>query len=308
MVAELLERNLLVQLIKTCRYYRDFLEPLLYRNLDLSNQSSECHLVCLLLHRTLAARPDLLPRILSYNGPPIPEALRVKYTIERALEEPHSSMQNCPVNVTEVPSDEESAIVAKTLFGQMVNLQKLVMIGAISNETADVAETLGANGSGVKLEKLGVHGYILAMAGLERTLKTQPELKQLELFFTGNTDKKGAFPFTPDIVPSLVSLKAALYDAAEIVPGRPLKVLNISTVYGALGDVRSKSMVEAEERFRMLAHSTSGITDLSFTSRSRHGMFRRIDLHWVPRYLPRLERLSFSDGLHISDDLVSRPL
>ncbi|KAG9006827.1 hypothetical protein FRB90_009714 [Tulasnella sp. 427] len=54
----------LASLIQTCRYFRELLEPMVYRHLKFgSTTQSDAAL------RTLAKRPDLVPYVESYNGP-----------------------------------------------------------------------------------------------------------------------------------------------------------------------------------------------------------------------------------------------
>lgn len=231
-----------------------------------------------------------------------PESLRT--TVERARGTSRRSNCDHSADSTDDSSAEKAVAVEKSLFSRMVNLRILESTQKIEHGLVEVMEALGVDQSGITLEKLSLCGSTYGDL-LTQVLRTQPELKELSLRLRRPGDSE--CPFTPDLVPGLVTLQASLLDAAAIVPGRPVRALDVCTADEIVTPERNnlKWLSSMEQHCSMLAQSTSGITDLTFSLTEGVGIFRYMDLRWVPRYLPRVERLSFDDLLEISDDAAS---
>lgn len=124
--------------------------------------------------------------------------------------------------------------------------------------------------------------------------RTQPELKHVEL----HRGRSQIRLDTTDIS-ELESLKANLWDAAQVVPGRPVKRLEL------LYDWNSEPR-RVESLLQKLTLSTCGITDFTTQcgcSWNDDDALKRVRL--LSQYLPKIERLCFRLDCALSESNLS---
>ncbi|KAG8900912.1 hypothetical protein FRC01_010002, partial [Tulasnella sp. 417] len=230
-IIESLDEQSVVSIIQTCRFFRNLAEPFLYRHIRVYRNDERVGggpLKAHLLHRTLVGRPDLLPFILSYHGPLVPNVniFRVfpNYGPKKEKElwrKIKTTTRHSVMNNSDLVFDEYLE-KAKIIFRGTTNMQDL----HVTDWTLEFARQIlcAVDDSGSKILDIkrlalqaGHHSPVL-----NSVLQTQPGLKHLELhhmqteFWLDDTD-----------LPELESLRAGLSHAAQIVPGRPVKKLEL---------------------------------------------------------------------------------
>ncbi|KAG8949358.1 hypothetical protein FRC04_008593 [Tulasnella sp. 424] len=297
-VVEFLDERSTARWVQTCRHFRDLIEPVLYRHIQVfrtHEEETSDPLKCHLLHRTLVNRPDLIPFVLSYHGPFKPDILvlervaRDKQPTKRKSRwfKAKAETENPP---EKVPTSEEVLKTADAIFRGMINLRDVHFTDQISFKTLFVLDYLK------NLEKLAldIGGYSIYLVYALRIL---PRLKHLELLRAG-----GLRGLESTDVPELRSLKAPLFEASKIVPGRPIETLELlddSWTY------RSYSGGVAENLFKDLTLSACEITDFTIRfgcSGNDETVAEYLEL--AARYLPSIERLCISSRHTVSDSLL----
>ncbi|KAG8949359.1 hypothetical protein FRC04_008594 [Tulasnella sp. 424] len=297
-VVEFLDEWSAARLVQTCRHFRDLIEPVLYRHIQVFRSHEEetsDPLKCHLLHRTLVNRPDLIPFVLSYHGPFKPEIL----VLERVArdEQPtkrksrwfkaKAETQHPP---EKVPTSQEVLKTATAIFMGTINLREVHFTDPIIPRTTLVLCHLK------NIERLALSngGYSSFLTYAVRTL---PRLKHLELL-----GAEGLVGLQSTDLQELRSLKAPLFEASKIVPGRPIETLEL--LYDSW-TYRSYSGGVAENLFKDLTRSACEITDFTI----RFGCSGNDEtvagyLQLVARYLPSIERLCISSRHTVSDSLL----
>lgn len=287
LIAELLDEQRLGRLIQTCRQLQILVEPILYRHIRvLRNRGwpAQNPLKSHFLHRTLVGRPDLLPVIRSYHGPLIPTANDAESITSSG---PSKGVALWPFwhktgTATRKPGLNDLDFVkrAKIIFSGATNIRELHFTDTIAKDTTQVFSALGApRGS----KTTNIQSLVLRIGidspQLTPILRMQPRLRHLEL------QLESYVPVRLDgtVLPELESLKAELRHAAEIVPGRPVKKLEL------LNDWTSY-----KDSLQRLALSTCGITEFITHITFLGTDYTIPDILIAPaRYLQGIERLCF---------------
>ncbi|KAG9016707.1 hypothetical protein FRB90_002429 [Tulasnella sp. 427] len=266
-------------LLKTCRHFRQILEPALYRPLDLI-----APLVCYTsdkAHRTLLERQDLIPYILSYRGP----LLTTTIVYEGKLFRGKDSGQDW---------GDQNFRAAITIFSQAINIRDLQFTDWVDWTSDPIWEPVKLGVSKMKLRSLGIRAGGDAQ-NVYRVLQAQPLLEYLELGWeTKDLDKLQ----TADL-PELKSLRATLSEAAALVPSRPVQDL----------DLLSSTMEYTEELLSKLALSTGPISTMSvrFHEPEELGNVRNI-LRMLASALPHVQDLTVTFGGDVFGKAVRRPV
>ncbi|KAG8898248.1 hypothetical protein FRC00_003066, partial [Tulasnella sp. 408] len=229
-IFESLDERSVACMLRICRFFRNLVEPILYRHIRvyhgpeyeaLRPNPVKPHL----LHRTLVARPDLLPAILSYHGPLVPNH-RVSfdaYAPKRRKELWRKIKTTTRQQVMNNLVFDEYLEKARTIFSGTINIQELHFTGEITPYIAQMLSVLDAP----KSKKMDIKKLVLNVEWcspeLVSILRTQPGLKHLEL----PRLRGGEIQLHETDLPELESLKAELQHAARIVPGRPIKKLEL---------------------------------------------------------------------------------
>ncbi|KIO28922.1 hypothetical protein M407DRAFT_21997 [Tulasnella calospora MUT 4182] len=185
--------------------------------------------------------------------------------------------------------------IAEAIFSRTVNMQDLHFTDGIKHCTLRVLGSFNAPESKMmKIQRLAfsLRGYSPVLISI---LRTQPRLKHLELHQGG-----GNMRFEEADLPELESLKAHLWDAVDIVPGRPVRKLEL------LYDWNSEP---SQVLFRQLTLSTCGITD--FTTQFAHSGSDDValkNLRLLCRHLPQIERLCLWLRCALSDSVLIETL
>ncbi|KAG8926638.1 hypothetical protein FRC01_008586 [Tulasnella sp. 417] len=205
-------------LLRTCRYFRELLEAVQYRHLDLSNPP--LYYRTDRLHRTLSERPDLIPYIITYRGPitagTLLEPIKQKPQRIRSLLGRRTAPQ--PQLYTVAVSGAESFQRAISIFPNAVNIRELGFV-----DGTDWASNPNWEPITSAIPNLSLTHFSLLIASesaeVVPQLQAQPELEHLELSWV--PARLGDLKETD--IPKLRFLRATLQDAATIVPGRPVE-------------------------------------------------------------------------------------
>ncbi|KAG8895990.1 hypothetical protein FRC00_006653 [Tulasnella sp. 408] len=308
MIIELLDERSVACLLRTCRVFRDIVEPILYRHIRVYRGPKREEwllnpLKAQLLHRTLVGRPDLLPGILSYHGPLIPawnalgnypthlETYKRSRALDRKLRATSRARWGFAVS-------DEYLEKAKIIFSGTTNIQDLHFTEPFPDSMAHVLGVTDAPQLNMmNIQRLAVEPGLSSPA-LGPILRTHPRLKHLEL-----DPRQTDLPWEEVDLPELESLKANLSQAAKIVPGRPIKKLEL------LGNWSDSRIFEL---LAELTLSTCGIREL--TTKIRHPWWYDDcvvwpeDLRALARHLPTIERLCLCIALRISDSVLVEAL
>ncbi|KAG8899843.1 hypothetical protein FRC01_010351 [Tulasnella sp. 417] len=261
-------------LIRTCKYLRHTLEPILYRHLILVG--GERYLRSGLLHGTLSARPDLIPYIYTYHGPIIPPHY-VNGSSRQAAIERAKNLRTRGRNLY----DSARAARVVGIFLQAVNIRDLYFTdGHRWIDDPGRWDRLQDAVSNMSLDKL-----VLEIEGLPSyvapVLRAQPNLTDL-------TIKHGSIRLgglVESDIPKLVSLKSTLGHAALIVPGRPVENLHLICV-------TSEQSLD-EYWVKQLALSTGPIRKFTMTLHSpSNDDLVRDTLRTIRSYLSSMEHLT----------------
>ncbi|KAG8962123.1 hypothetical protein FRC00_010309, partial [Tulasnella sp. 408] len=244
LVMALLDNNAQASLIRTCRYFHHLLEIYLYRHITPAHPLN--HSRYDYLFRTLAEREDLLPYISTYHGYVLPLAAPQQRSF---LDRFRASKKSKPENFWVLPINEtETFRRAVTIFAKAVNIVDLQLEDCFPWYSDPLFNPIKNAVEKMSLRRLSVSYSI----DLPQILRDQPELEELQLAWGSPTLKK----LEKTDVPKLRSLSAQLREAADLVPGRPIKQLKLNTVFGS---------PDFDERlFEKLSLSTGPIIEFSF--------------------------------------------
>ncbi|KIO28938.1 hypothetical protein M407DRAFT_22010 [Tulasnella calospora MUT 4182] len=282
LIVQLSDKRSLVRLIRTCHRLRRFGEPILYRHIRAHQDDRGRN-----LHRMLVGRPDLLPVILSYHGPLImAEAndAKAEGIISSGLSKGEALWRKMRIATRKwVMNDPDPVERAKIIFSGAVNIRVLHFTDTRTNP--EYAQVFGDAGAPLGSKATNIQSLVLNVGSgsphlaLGPILRVQLRLKHLELrlkiYVPIELDKTD--------LPELESLKAKLRYAAKIVPGRPVKRLEL------LGDWRP-----SRNSLQQLALSTCGITELTAKIGFRRGDLRdEASVRALAQSLRGIERLCF---------------
>ncbi|KAG8895991.1 hypothetical protein FRC00_006654, partial [Tulasnella sp. 408] len=247
-IIELLDEQSVAFLLRTCRVLRDVAEPILYRHIRVSRDGKR-PLKPYLLHRTLVGRPDLLPGILSYHGPLIPPVNPADAS-ERSTAEWLKMKGTIHNNLKSDLSFDECIEKARTIFSGAINIQELHWTDVTWKDTAQVRGVFDAPQSNMMMnvKKLALNVEQSSPA-LVAILRTMPGLKHLALLGL----REGEIQLDATDLPELESLKAGLEHAAQIVPGRPIKKLELFLNW----------RLDRDQLYQWLTLSTCDITEFT---------------------------------------------
>ncbi|KAG8912120.1 hypothetical protein FRC00_005223, partial [Tulasnella sp. 408] len=227
-IIQLLDERSAACMLRTCRILRTLVEPFLYRYIQVDHGKEERRLNPLkahLLHRTLVGRPDLLPVIRSYHGPLVPRLdpfKDVDYDPQRYKVLWRKMKTTTQYNLVKNVYGEYLE-KAKIIFSGTINIQELHFTEVVSKDMAQVLGAFKAPRSNMmNIKRLGLNVGTFYASELVPILRTQPRLEHLELH--GGTYN---ILLNETDLPELESLKAELVHAARIVPGRPIKKLEL---------------------------------------------------------------------------------
>ncbi|KAG8920591.1 hypothetical protein FRC01_000683, partial [Tulasnella sp. 417] len=296
-IIESLEERGKARMVRTCRYFKNLVEPILYRHIKIDfnlETYGQAMLKTYLLHNTLKARPDLLPGILSYYGPVVPNVMELQQTLK---EDGHRiktfwfRLRNAGSFSRTLHTQDQCIQNSKSIFSRMVSMQDLEftdMIGPWTWEWAsELWDTFATTKSNQNLEKLAlrVHGdfpYLMSI------FRAQPRLKHLGSLRSAGTQVKG---LQSTDLQELQSFKGTLSEAAIFVPGRPVTRLEL-LYYEVSPSFMDQQPNPVEAHYKNLALSTCGITD--FTVRFLNSWSDDVsekNFQFIVRYLPKIERL-----------------
>ncbi|KAG8896797.1 hypothetical protein FRC01_011617, partial [Tulasnella sp. 417] len=273
LIAELSDEQARVRMIQTCRRLRGLVEPILYRHIRVRRSQEPNPLNGYHLHRTLAARPDLLPFIWSYHGPLFPKANNAEIIIPSEPGEGAALWRKISTTTRKRPmNDLDYFERANIIFSGAVRIRELHCTGAI---TEDGARVLGAFGVPQGSTTTNIQSLVLRIGSnspqLAPILRAQMKLKHLELQLESYVPLR----LEETDLPELESLKAELRYAAEIVPGRPVKKIEL------LNDWTSD-----QDSLRQLALSKCRITEFTANIGFSHQDLRSFAIPLAPaRYL-----------------------
>ncbi|KAG8895295.1 hypothetical protein FRC01_012456 [Tulasnella sp. 417] len=266
---DLLQR---ARIMMTCCYFRQVLEPTLYRHLSLLNP--ECYSRSSRLHQTLHDRPALLSQIVTYRGPIFPH-----------MDDVSDEGSDAELPRKRRMYEDPRLYVSLTIFEGAVNIRDL--------EFTDYFERWTVNFIW-KSQKEAISRMVLDQLVMDvpnesfdvvQVLRNQPELTRLELPWPGGGG--GWKNLEAKDIPKLKSLSAKLEIAALIVPGRPVDEVNLLSSEGG----RRLD----EDLLQRLSESTRPIRKfgtklyIPFHEESVRGVLKTLS-----RYLPDLEALTIS--------------
>lgn len=291
-------------MVQTSRYFQSLVEPILYRRIFLDpDEQRRDPLKCPLLHDTLVERQDLLLHLVAYHGPLLPNrtslerrsrgrAVRRTLAWVKSQDSIHPTFQNSL-------SYEERFENSKKIFSGAKNIGELHFTDWAGMWFQKLWSSFDTTKSNENIKNLVINGGAFS-PHLLSILRRQSGLKHLELF-GGVRDQLVGFESTD--LPELVSLKTTLPDAAFIVPGRPIKSLEL--LYCRMAYLNPRQNPDEESLFRHLALSACDIT--TFTIRFQRSWHEEVVgevLRLIARYLPNIERLCLSVWGGVPDSLV----
>ncbi|KAG8911302.1 hypothetical protein FRC01_005790 [Tulasnella sp. 417] len=273
-------------LARACRYMCTLVEPLLYRHLYKGGGSNNGYrdLDCSRLFLTLVERrPELIQRVHSYRGPLTPyfvckdhklQRFRLSYPLEGYL------------------AKVDRIKLSTTLFAQAVNIRDVHFIRDTGRHSKDLWQPVAQTLFDKKLERLVLDDFShpIPTAPL---LHTQPGLKRLKI----HSNVTGWQELDKTFLPMLEHLECTAVQAASIVPGRPVVLVELQG--------ERDEHVLGEDLFEQLASSTSPIIDftISFPFNATPGIFRRT-FQLVCQYLPQVQSLTIIVNGYISGEVV----
>lgn len=138
------------RLVQTCHFFRNLVEPHLYCHIRVFRSPEEemsNPLKSHLLHRTLAEQHDLLPVILSYHGPLVPDVdvfKRIAYR-ETVRRKSLWLRMNTPSQATmKALTFHECLEIAKIIFSKTANMQELHFTDGVKHCMHQVLGSLDA--------------------------------------------------------------------------------------------------------------------------------------------------------------------
>ncbi|KAG8896121.1 hypothetical protein FRC01_011997, partial [Tulasnella sp. 417] len=200
------------RIMMTCRYFRQVLEPTLYRHLSLLDP--ELYSRSGRLHQTLCDRPALISQVVTYHGPVCPSkdpGRSENFFWDRTI------------------FDEPRWSVGLNFFQKAVNIRDLYFTDHFNQWIGD--PTFAHHKEAVKhmvLDRLVIQ-VPDESGGVVQVLRHQSELTRLELPWGGGVWND----LEATDIPKLKSLTATLETAAFIVPGRPVDEVNLLPSQGA---------------------------------------------------------------------------
>ncbi|KAG8945696.1 hypothetical protein FRC04_000555 [Tulasnella sp. 424] len=221
LIIDFLDERSKGRMVQTSHYFQDLVEPILYRYivLDCSTERRD-PLKSHLLQDTLAGRQDLLPCVITYHGPLVPDVMALRRIAKGEAmrrQTRWSKLRATQSTPWKALSYEERFEIAKTIFGGTINMRELHFTDFVDWFSRQLWDPFNAIKSNMNLKKL-----VLYIGGdspyLVPILRAQPELKELELL-RGRGSQVPGLQHTD--LPELQSLKATLSEAVAIVPGRP---------------------------------------------------------------------------------------
>ncbi|KAG9041929.1 hypothetical protein FS837_011565 [Tulasnella sp. UAMH 9824] len=249
-IIECLDERSVACMLRTCRFLRNLAEPILYRHIRVHHDPEDevpniNPIKPHLLHRTLVGRPDLLPIVLSYHGPLFPDR---EISFDAYPSKRRKALRRKIKTITrqnDLISDEYLEKL-KIISNGTINIQELHFMQRSIFYPTQVLRPFDAPHSkmiNLKSLVLDVFGSLPELVPILRTL---PWLKHLEL-----PQLRGEIQLDETDLLELESLKAEIRLAAGIVPGRPIKKLELMRFWSA----------EEDPLWPRLALSACGITD-----------------------------------------------
>ncbi|KAG8978899.1 hypothetical protein FRB90_008265 [Tulasnella sp. 427] len=278
-------------MIRTCRYLRNLAEPILYRHILLDpDDVFSLPLTSILLHITLSDRKDLLPYVLTYHGPLVAQDVSMQQmavTTHRAprrlnlLQRDNSDKPAFTI--------EERMDMMNTIFSGTVNLRDVHFSDHSYWWPPELWGSFDAFKYWNNLEALELNVWETSPS-LVPILRAQPSLTRLSLFGTPNGQRQWDGLQSTDI-PRLRSLRASISDAAVLVPGRPIREMELITPLRPY----------KESLLRHFALSSCDIVDFRMVVAGFwHEETLQSTLYAVNRHVPRIVALSL-----ILDDIVT---
>lgn len=303
LIIDFLDERSKARMVQTSHYFQNLVEPVLYRYivLDCSTERRD-PLKSHLLQDTLAGRQDLLPCVITYHGPLVPDVMalrRIAKSEAMRKQARWSKFRTTQSTPWKALSYEERFEIAKTIFSGAINMRELHFTDFVDWFSRQLWDPFNAIKSNMNLKKLVLHiggdsPYLVPI------LRAQPGLKELELL-RGRGSQVPGLQHTD--LPELQSLKATLSEAAAIVPGRPVRKLEL-IIYSSRGEIHQQNIFN-EDLLRQLTLSSCDIADLTVRfHRALDGNFVGENLRLVAGYLPRIERLCLSVRGGVSDNLL----
>ncbi|KAG8915503.1 hypothetical protein FRC00_003756 [Tulasnella sp. 408] len=266
-------------LVRTCRYIRELVEPLLYRHLRDSRAPGEREWANESLFITLMARPVLVRHVHSYAGPLTPYDIR------------NDGQQSLWKRLSPdgQPTIAERIEVSTALFTQATNIRDVHFTRDTRSFIMDIWEPVSQTLLDKKLERLAI-GYLAGPTSTAALLRIQTGLRRLRI----TSNARGWEDLDGADLPMLEHLSCTAIQAASIVPGRPVGRLEIR-------GRNHENVLGSEELFQKFTLSIVPIIEflIQFPFCVTAGLFQRI-LQLVCRYLPQVESLTIVVSDHIS--------
>ncbi|KAG8915502.1 hypothetical protein FRC00_003755 [Tulasnella sp. 408] len=292
-IIDALKQHAKTCLARTCQYLRKQVEPRLYRHLcDSRDPPKHMYWDHVGLFDTLMARPDLIKHVHSYEGPFTPPEWMNKDQVQllkRRLVTTKLRQESSPDDSLTLA---ESIELSTTVFSQATNIRDVHFAHICSPSETGLWEPVSRALFDKRLERLVVN-WIGQPVPLASLLRTQTELKALEIASNATEwqDLEEAH------IPKLERLKCTAAQAASLVPGRPVTVLELIK--------EDDERVLGEDLFHRLALSAHPIVTLTITlpDLATHGIFQRT-LQNISQYLPRVEDLTIRVNGYISGNVL----
>ncbi|KAG8935283.1 hypothetical protein FRC01_003033 [Tulasnella sp. 417] len=287
-------------LLATCQYLRQLAEPLLYRFLSPDDTWKSDRRIRLLT--TLGKRQDLLPSVRSFRGFLIPSSIRGPndvYPLEQFgsgyfIPYPLEPFGRHDLRPKQEFEDKWLEIVVP-LFTQAVNIRNLDLTGKLNWGEIGRWQLLSGIVSNLKLDRFALDSPASGQLDFIPLLRGQPGLTRLEL----NCPKAEFEGLTMEDVPQLAYFKGTLSQAAEIVPGRPVRKLEVTCAlwdeFGCLD----------EHKYQALALSSGPVKELEMVAHygTGGGEVKRM-LQLITQHLPNIVHFTANLPYGVSNEVL----
>ncbi|KAG8952879.1 hypothetical protein FRC04_003328 [Tulasnella sp. 424] len=286
LIIDHLDRAEKISLLVTCSYLRRLSESLLYRHLDPNDNWKSRQRIQ--LFTTLGERHDLLPHIRSFRGHLIPTSIARPFQPTQEMQE--IDFWGWDSEALALRQDEWFAISAP-LFLQAINIRDLEFTDKIDWQKGGRWELFSRAVSSMKLQSLALSSTSEEPLDFTPILRGQPELTRLEL--TCPTAHFDGLQVAD--VPKIRVFKGTWWQAASIVPGRPVGRLDLDCVCW------NDCQCIEEGIFQRLLQSSEAIRE--FKARARRTTDGMLQL--ITQHLPQIVDLTMIDGGEIrAQDLL----